>query len=85
MSNYRIHVFISHSWTYSGHYDKLYSWLFDHSLHLQWVQRPFLQLLRTQRLAYSQRKDYPRPAGRDLSTNRACECGCHSNRNVCEL
>ena len=31
MPDYRIHVFISHSWTYSGHYDTLYSWLFDHA------------------------------------------------------
>ena len=28
MSTYQIHVFISHSWTYSGHYDKLESWIF---------------------------------------------------------
>ena len=27
MSTRHIHVFISHSWTYSGHYDKLASWI----------------------------------------------------------
>ena len=29
MSTRQIHVFISHSWAYSGHYDKLSSWIFD--------------------------------------------------------
>lgn len=28
MSTHQIHVFISHSWTYSGHYDTLCSWVF---------------------------------------------------------
>ena len=29
MSSYQVHVFVSHSWTYSGHYEKLDEWLFD--------------------------------------------------------
>ena len=29
MTTYQIHVFISHSWAYSGHYDKLAEWIFD--------------------------------------------------------
>ncbi len=28
MTTHQIHVFISHSWTYSGHYDKLAEWIF---------------------------------------------------------
>ena len=28
MSTHRIHVFISHSWSYTGHYDKLTKWIF---------------------------------------------------------
>ncbi len=28
MSTHRIHVFISHSWSYTGHYDKLAKWIF---------------------------------------------------------
>ncbi|MXY23752.1 MAG: nuclease [Acidobacteria bacterium] len=28
MSTHRIHVFISHSWAYSTHYDKLTEWIF---------------------------------------------------------
>lgn len=28
MSTRQIHVFISHSWSYSGHYDTLASWIF---------------------------------------------------------
>lgn len=28
MSTHRIHVFISHSWSYSDHYDKLAEWIF---------------------------------------------------------
>jgi hypothetical protein len=28
MSIHQIHVFISHSWLYSGHYDKLAEWIF---------------------------------------------------------
>ena len=28
MSTYQIHVFISHSWSYSGHYDTLEDWIF---------------------------------------------------------
>lgn len=31
MSTHQIHVFISHSWKYSGHYDTLSSWIFDYS------------------------------------------------------
>ena len=29
MSTHQIHVFISHSWSYSDHYDTLASWIFD--------------------------------------------------------
>ena len=29
MSTHQIHVFISHSWEYSGHYETLSSWIFD--------------------------------------------------------
>lgn len=29
MSTRQIHVFISHSWSYSGHYDTLANWIFD--------------------------------------------------------
>ena len=28
MSTHRIHIFISHSWAYSTHYDKLTEWIF---------------------------------------------------------
>ena len=28
MSKHQIHVFISHSWSYSGHYEKLSNWVF---------------------------------------------------------
>jgi hypothetical protein len=28
MSTHQIHVFISHSWSYSGHYDTLAKWIF---------------------------------------------------------
>ena len=31
MSEHKIHVFISHSWTYSDHYDKLAEWIFENS------------------------------------------------------
>lgn len=31
MSTHQIHVFISHSWTYSTHYDKLEEWIFQNS------------------------------------------------------
>ncbi len=31
MSTHQIHVFISHSWTYSGHYETLASWVFNES------------------------------------------------------
>lgn len=31
MSTRQIHVFISHSWAYSGHYDKLAEWIFGES------------------------------------------------------
>ena len=31
MSTHQIHVFISHSWSYSGHYDTLSSWIFSKS------------------------------------------------------
>lgn len=29
MSTYQIHVFISHSWSYSKHYDTLADWIFE--------------------------------------------------------
>ena len=29
MSTHQIHVFISHSWSYSDHYDTLASWIFE--------------------------------------------------------
>lgn len=29
MSIHQVHVFISHSWSYSGHYDKLSEWIFQ--------------------------------------------------------
>ena len=29
MSSHQIHVFISHAWAYSNHYDTLSSWIFD--------------------------------------------------------
>lgn len=29
MSTHQIHIFISHSWTYSDHYDTLSSWIFE--------------------------------------------------------
>ena len=29
MSTHRIHIFISHSWTYSNHYTTLKEWIFD--------------------------------------------------------
>ena len=29
MSMYQVHVFISHSWSYSGHYDTLEDWIFN--------------------------------------------------------
>ena len=28
MSTHQVHVFISHSWSYSGHYEKLATWVF---------------------------------------------------------
>ncbi len=28
MSTHQIHVFISHAWSYSGHYDTLSAWIF---------------------------------------------------------
>lgn len=31
MSTHQIHVFISHSWAYSGHYNKLAEWIFENS------------------------------------------------------
>lgn len=31
MSTHQVHVFISHSWTYSGHYDTLADWIFNQS------------------------------------------------------
>ncbi|CAC9650322.1 TIR domain-containing protein [bacterium endosymbiont of Bathymodiolus sp. 5 South] len=31
MSNHQIHIFISHAWAYSDHYDILSSWIFEES------------------------------------------------------
>nr|QCL10611.1 hypothetical protein pC6.5d_718 [Rhizobium rhizogenes] len=31
MSLHQVHVFISHSWTYSGHYKTISSWIFDNN------------------------------------------------------
>lgn len=31
MSTKQIHVFISHAWSYSGHYEKLADWIFNNS------------------------------------------------------
>lgn len=31
MSVHQIHVFASHSWTYSGHYSTLYDWIFGNA------------------------------------------------------
>jgi len=31
MSTHQIHVFISHSWSYSGHYQTLADWIFKQS------------------------------------------------------
>ena len=31
MSTKQIHVFISHAWSYSGHYDTLSEWVFDNN------------------------------------------------------
>lgn len=30
MSTHQVHVFISHSWSYSGHYDTLADWIFNY-------------------------------------------------------
>ena len=29
MSTHRIHIFVSHSWTYSSHYETLYDWIYS--------------------------------------------------------
>ncbi|MCE2486103.1 MAG: hypothetical protein J4F42_11365, partial [Desulfurellaceae bacterium] len=29
MSTHQVHVFISHSWAYSGHYNTLEDWIFE--------------------------------------------------------
>lgn len=31
MKTYQIHIFISHSWKYSNHYEKLADWIFNKS------------------------------------------------------
>lgn len=31
MSTHNIHVFVSHSWSYSGHYDKIAEWIFENN------------------------------------------------------
>lgn len=41
MSTHQIHVFISHSWTYSGHYDKLAKWIFFSDWSVDGVQLDF--------------------------------------------
>ena len=41
MSTHQIHVFISHSWTYSAHYDKLSEWIFDLDWTVNQVQLDF--------------------------------------------
>ena len=42
MSTHQIHVFISHSWAYSGHYDTLRNWIFK----TNWRQGQALLVLR---------------------------------------
>ena len=37
MSAHHIHVFISHSWTYSQHYEKLEEWIFHDDWHVNGV------------------------------------------------
>lgn len=34
MNRYQIHVFISHSWSYSEHYETLSKWIFDEDWHV---------------------------------------------------
>lgn len=41
MNMYYVDVFISHSWTYSEHYDKLYEWIFDRSWNVEGVPLVF--------------------------------------------
>lgn len=42
MSTHQIHVFISHSWSYSGHYDTLSSWIFSQSWQIGQASITFL-------------------------------------------
>lgn len=38
---YQVHVFISHSWSYSGHYDKLAEWIFGQNWYVDNVPLRF--------------------------------------------
>lgn len=38
---YSVRVFISHSWSYSGHYDKLSEWIFDKSWNVDGIPLKF--------------------------------------------
>ena len=51
MSTHRIHIFISHSWAYSTHYDKLTEWIFDRNWRIGQASLVFLD--------YSVPKDDP--------------------------
>ena len=51
MSTHRIHVFISHSWAYSGHYDRLREWIFERTWRFGQASLAFLD--------YSVPKDDP--------------------------
>lgn len=42
MSTRQIHVFISHSWDYSGHYDSLSEWIFDRNWSMGQASLTFL-------------------------------------------
>ena len=41
MNTSQIHVFISHSWFYSGHYDNLSKWIFDRDWSVEQVSLDF--------------------------------------------
>lgn len=41
MSTNQIHVFISHSWSYSNHYDTLNSWIFHERHSVGWASLSF--------------------------------------------
>lgn len=40
--SYQVRVFISHSWSYSGHYEKLESWIFERSWYVDGVPLSFV-------------------------------------------